>query len=557
VDSEDTSAQEDGFQMLCRESVRFSHTYTPSPLSQPALVSLLTGLWPYEHGVRDNGASALSAHVVTTAEVAYAAGYRTSFFSGGAPIFRKSGLAQGFELFEDAVTPGPDKLSRTFGETVRLFKQWYLSDVNGKFFTVMYAPDLQVFDEPTLDEKGHVVERSYDGRMRRLRESFADLVEFLKKQNQWNSTYVILVGLNGYTDQERFNEIPATNLHSENTQVALLIKPPQKSRDLGLSWKIDANVALPDVARTLYEIFGFDPSPAKGGAFFPSFSLMPSLRAAEVSWPEDRLIPIESDWAEWREVGGLRMAFRSGSQLLLWDEAPKLYNTLTDRLELNPIKPGPQWDERIAKAEELLPLQGWSGIPQQVLHQVDVAINLWDPSGRSGVVERENEKDNVIAGWLAVRAIGDRDWPKLLRLAKTQNNRYWQALAETFLSSKAVFPVSNCIKWARRASPDSAGARACGDTMFKNLIGWIKNDQAGGESAAFREAFVRQYLSLLLDRRVSQLNYVNGLCWDASSAFPQGPLLSELYLNYPENRKYWAQLQDRLKAVSATGDIFQ
>src|ERR1039457_5933799 len=42
---------------ICKESVRFTHAYTPSVLTIPALASILTGLYPAEHGVHRNGAS--------------------------------------------------------------------------------------------------------------------------------------------------------------------------------------------------------------------------------------------------------------------------------------------------------------------------------------------------------------------------------------------------------------------------------------------------------------------------------------------------------------------
>ena len=43
-----------GFQLLCNESVRFTHAFTPSTLTVPALASLLTGHYPIQHRVRHN-----------------------------------------------------------------------------------------------------------------------------------------------------------------------------------------------------------------------------------------------------------------------------------------------------------------------------------------------------------------------------------------------------------------------------------------------------------------------------------------------------------------------
>src|ERR1039458_135637 len=54
------------FDRLAKEGVLFEHVYTPVPLTLPAHTSLLTGEYPYLHGVRDNG-EALSESVPTLA----------------------------------------------------------------------------------------------------------------------------------------------------------------------------------------------------------------------------------------------------------------------------------------------------------------------------------------------------------------------------------------------------------------------------------------------------------------------------------------------------------
>ena len=46
---------------LARNGTRFSACITPSPVCQPARASILTGLLPATHGVRDNG---IDLHVV-------------------------------------------------------------------------------------------------------------------------------------------------------------------------------------------------------------------------------------------------------------------------------------------------------------------------------------------------------------------------------------------------------------------------------------------------------------------------------------------------------------
>src|SRR5262249_14419864 len=52
---------------LAARGVRFSHAYAHAPMTLPAHTSILTGLVPPTHGVRNNGSTALAATMPTLA----------------------------------------------------------------------------------------------------------------------------------------------------------------------------------------------------------------------------------------------------------------------------------------------------------------------------------------------------------------------------------------------------------------------------------------------------------------------------------------------------------
>ncbi|MGE0528868.1 MAG: sulfatase-like hydrolase/transferase, partial [Bdellovibrionales bacterium] len=110
----------EGLRAFCEEAVRFTHAYATSTLAQPNLASLMTGLYPLDHGVRHNGSDFLSARFKTVAEGALTRGYHTSFISGGPPVWRKSGLAQGFEVFDDSIDLAPGLYYRPAEEVFQL-----------------------------------------------------------------------------------------------------------------------------------------------------------------------------------------------------------------------------------------------------------------------------------------------------------------------------------------------------------------------------------------------------------------------------------------------------
>jgi len=84
---------------LAAEGVVFERAYTVAPLTQPAHASMLTGLVPPRHGVRDNGLAALPEEALTLAEAAREAGLATAAFLGSAVLDQGFGLDQGFETY--------------------------------------------------------------------------------------------------------------------------------------------------------------------------------------------------------------------------------------------------------------------------------------------------------------------------------------------------------------------------------------------------------------------------------------------------------------------------
>jgi arylsulfatase A-like enzyme len=85
---------------LARDAVVFDQALAPSPWTLPSHMSMLTGLDPVAHGVR-NAAYSLSSNVVTLAEALQAGGFRTAAFTDGGFVSGLYGFDQGFEVYDD------------------------------------------------------------------------------------------------------------------------------------------------------------------------------------------------------------------------------------------------------------------------------------------------------------------------------------------------------------------------------------------------------------------------------------------------------------------------
>src|SRR5205809_5919322 len=114
---------------LGREGIVFDHVYSHCPLTLPAHASMLTGLLPPTHGVRDNLGFRLAPQHRTLATRFRAAGLRTGGAISAYVLRSATGIGQGFEFYEDALevqggTESIGNLQRDGGIAVDALTRW-------------------------------------------------------------------------------------------------------------------------------------------------------------------------------------------------------------------------------------------------------------------------------------------------------------------------------------------------------------------------------------------------------------------------------------------------
>lgn len=543
--------QKSGFQELCETSVRFTHAYTPSALSLPTLASILTARFPYEHGVWHNGAQFLSAKYETVAEVALQKEYRTAFFSGGPPIWRKSGLHQGFEVFDDNIAISPDHYYRPALETFQTTLQWLERDSKERSsFVAITVSDLQFPQWSTTTDQGGLREKSFDGQFEEVDESLFFLFKKLKELGRWDSTHIFVFGLNGQVSQNRPNELRGYNLYSENTQVALFIKPASRPRDLGLHWKEDKNISLVDIGATLYDLMGASiPRPAE--RLLQVISLKPIFNSKDLKIDESRLILIESGWSNWHNLGSSRFAVKKDNLLYLFDKKKQIYNTLTDRMETIPLPLNDYSIRNIVKEiDDFINYQGWLPWEPPSSHFIDkirLASQIWgEESHEESIYEEFRQLMNKMPGdkelynWWASVALNRKNWNELKKIADISLNSIWTFVAQSHLTEEPAWPKNKCIRLLRQSYKKFVRppGKICDDTLFLDLLSWMKQIEGSPLESQYRDDFSRAYNIYIIDRDINLLNYTNGLTWDVSVKNLEGPSLTELILATPYYRNF-------------------
>lgn len=557
--AEKDDASRSGLAELCDESVRFTHAFTTSTLSAPAMGSILTGRYPYRSGLRHNGGGelgTLSSSVETIAERALDLNYRTLFVSGAPPLLRRTGLHQGFEVFDDAIMPDSRRQHRPAREVVDIFSKWLdAQDRQDPFFAVLHMGDMLIPWQPMPDDSGRVRESTVRGQFEEIDESLARLWSYLRNSKRWEQTTVVLVGLQGDSTDIRAGEIPALDLHSDTTHITLLIKEGLRDRkpDAGgqpaynwvpKSWSFDINVSLADVGVTLFD--WIDGSIATDVGNDDAKSLRSALKGpSEIAddWRrQDRLIVSESAWARWQVDSTLpiRAALRKGPYLYIYDSVPSIYNTLTDAFEVAPL---PRKNERSIELQreffELaasLGFRPFPGVPAAAQIEERWARTFF--SQRLGARVPANSKaDDFRIEALAKSSDAARTWIALRR---------WEA-AETGVPapnvcSNLVFSANSNLDLS--SAIEAELARVCPFRGAKEVARWYRTKDAD-ERAKLFEAIFRVDQQRIAAVRIAEASLALGQIWEAGSTRRRDLEGMEILLGQPEALRLRQQITRR------------
>src|SRR5262245_36664227 len=86
---------------LARDGVRFDFAHAHAVVTLPSHASILTGLFPFQHGVRDNSGYRVPPGTRTAATLLKQAGYATAAFVGSFPLHSRFGLNRDFDVYDD------------------------------------------------------------------------------------------------------------------------------------------------------------------------------------------------------------------------------------------------------------------------------------------------------------------------------------------------------------------------------------------------------------------------------------------------------------------------
>ena len=95
------AAETPNLDALAADGLRFEFAHAHAVLTLPSHVSILSGEYPFQHGVRENSGFRVSPGTMTAATLLKQQGFSTAAFVGGYPLDGQFGLGPGFDLYDD------------------------------------------------------------------------------------------------------------------------------------------------------------------------------------------------------------------------------------------------------------------------------------------------------------------------------------------------------------------------------------------------------------------------------------------------------------------------
>lgn len=259
---------------LAKQGVLFERAYAPVPLTLPSHASMLTGLYPPEHGLRNNGQTALPQGLPTLATELQAAGYETAAFVAAFVLDHKFGLQRGFQTYNDDLStadPGLDGHhqyrdgSLVVGSAIR----WLLPRSRKPFFCWVHLFDPHYPYLAHEDQYGaEFKDRPYDAELTYVDEQIDRLISTLRESGALEHTVIVVVGDHGESLGEHGELSHSMTVYDATLRVPLLVVSPGENQ---AGHRVAEPVSLVDLTPTLLDRLGRRPLTQASGR---------SLRAA-------------------------------------------------------------------------------------------------------------------------------------------------------------------------------------------------------------------------------------------------------------------------------------
>ncbi len=320
-----TRARTSHIDRLAREGTRFEWAFSPAPLTLPAHASILTGLYPFVHGVRNNGNFYLDARFPTLATVLKKQGYRTAAFVSAFILDRRYGLARGFDTYDDTMQADTAQIvsleaERRGDRTALALGAWldaYAATRGAAPFFAwlhLYDPHEPYHAPPPFGPA--FSDSPYDGEISFDDAIVASVMDRLQRLGLEDDTLVAIIGDHGESLGEHGEETHSMFVYDATIRVPFILRAPGV---VPANRVVQQIVRATDLAPTVLDLLGAPRLETHGGR-----SLVALMRGEHDDTPPpayaESLFPqLYMNWAPIRALREERWKFIDAPQAELYD----------------------------------------------------------------------------------------------------------------------------------------------------------------------------------------------------------------------------------------------
>lgn len=324
---------------LAREGILFENAYCQVPITLPSHATIMTGAYPYRHGIRHNGKFRLLPQATTLAELLKEEGYHTAAFVGSYVLDAKYGLSQGFDVYDDEMPgetyPETDVFMDRRAEDITASALAWLERARGPFFLWLHYFDPHKPYDPPHPFRS-ISRDPYDGEIAYVDAEIGRFLEGVSRKGFSGNTLLVLTSDHGESLGEHGELTHSIFLYRATTWVPLIMTFPGR---LPRGVRESSLARLVDVAPTVLGILDLEAPPeCEGRDMLTGRKETPGAFAYAETWAPR----LQYGWSE-------ILSLRDTRYLYVRAPKPELYDLSRDPGELtNVIEKKPSEAERFA-----------------------------------------------------------------------------------------------------------------------------------------------------------------------------------------------------------------
>ncbi len=318
---------------LARGGARFTHAYTPVPITLPAHSALMTGSYPMATGMHDFSGNKLPVTAETLAKVLRKNGYSTAAFIGSAVLDSRFGLNQGFDTYFDhfdfsrLLEINLDQMARRGDVVIDEALSWLKLSPRQPFFLWVHLYDPHHPYTPPEPYATQYRTHPYDGEIAFADSQLGRLSAMLKEMGVLDRAVFVLAGDHGEGLGEHGEQTHGFFIYNSTVHVPLIIKAPPS-----LPRVVDSEVSLVDVMPTILQSLKIPiPASVQGRSLLSQIQGRPAAAPSNI-YAESYLPLLHFHWSQVRSL-------QSGGMKYIETTRPEIYDVRTDPKESKNLYP--------------------------------------------------------------------------------------------------------------------------------------------------------------------------------------------------------------------------